>query len=154
MRSRTLFANYSCRFRRSSVLRVNLHTKSLRENVNLVTPRFRMDHTWHETPASSRQRLAHNIRYRSTRNELHAAQSLWRSSWDTTSPSWTAKINYPAHNILPPIPIWIIPKLIQSTLSTLTYILHAAQSFFRSYRFSASQEIPRILRNPKEHYRI
>jgi hypothetical protein len=37
---------------------------------------------------------------------------------------------------------------------TLTHSLHAAQSFLRSYLFfSASQEIPRTLGNPKFHYR-
>ena len=36
----------------------------------------------------------------------------------------------------------------------LPYSLHAAQSSWEANRFSASQEIPRILWNPKVHYRI
>ena len=36
----------------------------------------------------------------------------------------------------------------------LTYILHGADSFLRSLQFSASQEIPCILWNPKVPYGI
>jgi len=36
----------------------------------------------------------------------------------------------------------------------LTCLLHGAESFLRSYRFSASQEISRILWNPNVPYRI
>jgi len=36
------------------------------------------------------------------------------------------------------------PALSKVTILT-TYLLHVAESFLRSYRFSASQEIPRIL---------
>ena len=35
----------------------------------------------------------------------------------------------------------------------LTYLLHGADSFWEANRVSASQEIPRILRIPKVHYR-
>jgi hypothetical protein len=35
-----------------------------------------------------------------------------------------------------------------------TYLLYAAESFLWSYRFSASQEIPRVLGNLKVHCRI
>ena len=35
----------------------------------------------------------------------------------------------------------------------LTYLLHGAESFLRNNWFAASQEISRILRNPKAHYR-
>ena len=34
------------------------------------------------------------------------------------------------------------------------YLLHGADFFWRSYQFSASQEIPRIVWKPKVHYRI
>ena len=34
-----------------------------------------------------------------------------------------------------------------------TYLLHGAESFLRSYWCAVSQEIPRISRNPKVHYR-
>ena len=36
----------------------------------------------------------------------------------------------------------------------LIYLLYGSESFLRSNRFSASQEIPRILWNPKIHYCI
>jgi len=36
----------------------------------------------------------------------------------------------------------------------LTYLLHGAELSWEANRFSASQEIPRILWNPKVHYRI
>ena len=36
----------------------------------------------------------------------------------------------------------------------LTYFLHGAESFWETNWFAASQEIPRISRNPKVHYRI
>ena len=35
----------------------------------------------------------------------------------------------------------------------LTYLLHGAESFLEANWFAASQEIPRISRNPKVHYR-
>jgi len=35
-----------------------------------------------------------------------------------------------------------------------TYFLHGSESFLEANRLSASQEIPRILWNPKDHYRI
>jgi hypothetical protein len=35
-----------------------------------------------------------------------------------------------------------------------TYVLHAAQTFGEANRFSASQQIPHILWNPKVNYRI
>ena len=34
----------------------------------------------------------------------------------------------------------------------ITYLLHRAESFMKVNRFSVSQEIPHILRNPKFHY--
>ena len=34
-----------------------------------------------------------------------------------------------------------------------TYLLHGAECFWEANRFAASQEIPRISRNPKVHYR-
>jgi hypothetical protein len=36
----------------------------------------------------------------------------------------------------------------------LTYLIHGAESFLRSYPVSASPEIPRISQNPKVHYCI
>jgi hypothetical protein len=41
-----------------------------------------------------------------------------------------------------------------SIIYLLTYLFHAAESFFEANWFSASQEIPHILWNPKVHYRI
>jgi len=38
--------------------------------------------------------------------------------------------------------------------SDLLYLLRAAESFLRISMFSASHEIPGIVRNPKVHYRI
>ena len=38
-------------------------------------------------------------------------------------------------------------------MTSFTYLLHGADSFLRSYWFAASQEIPRISRNPKVRYR-
>jgi len=35
----------------------------------------------------------------------------------------------------------------------LTYLLHGAESFLKANWFAASQEIPRVSRNPKAHYR-
>ena len=45
------------------------------------------------------------------------------------------------------------PKFNCKFLTTLTYLFHAAESFWETNRFSVSQEIPRILWNPKVHYR-
>ena len=36
----------------------------------------------------------------------------------------------------------------------LTHSLHGAECSLRTYQFSASQEISRILCNPKVHYRV
>jgi len=161
MRRCILFANYSCRFWRSSVLRVNLHTKSLRDNVNLDSPRFRRDHTWHETRTSSRTWLAHNIRYRSYCPQ-RVTNSMQHSTFEETVET-PLVLHGPRSSITLPTtprhqsPFWVIPKLIQSTLSTLTCLLTYSMEQCPScevYRFLASQEIPHILQNPKVYYRI
>ena len=38
--------------------------------------------------------------------------------------------------------------------SCILLLLHGAKSFFRSKRFSANEEIPRVFWNPKVHYRV
>jgi len=44
--------------------------------------------------------------------------------------------------------------LTHSLTHSLTHLLHGAESLLRAHRFSASQEIPRILWNPKVHYHV
>ena len=48
---------------------------------------------------------------------------------------------------------FLLPNLVLHPLTNLhTSLLRAAQSFLWSYQFSASQEIPCILRHPQDHY--
>jgi hypothetical protein len=62
---------------------------------------------------------------------------------------------------IPLLPLWTRRGLYRVTLTLnylltclLTYLLYGAESSWEANRFAASQEFPRILWNPKVHYRI
>jgi len=72
---------------------------------------------------------------------------------------WNPKVHYRIHKCPPTIPI--LSQLDPLTSHVLTYLLTHLPTYsteqslsWEANHFSASQEIPRILWNPKVHYRI